>query len=475
MRRGERSRGTRVRALRCILVSVALTWWSPAVIAQESQALSPPPYQSPRYEEDYSYLRNPARRNDFWNLVKYIPLNDKGDRYVSLGGEIRLRYEYFRDANWGSGPQDGRGYLLQRYMVHADLHLNDYIRVFGQLKSGLESGRTGGPRPPDEDELDLHQAFIDTRLNDVLTLRLGRQELAFGSQRLVSVREGPNVRQSFDGGQVIIRSDVWRIDSFFTLPVETDRQVFDDSSERARLFWGVYAVRPLSLLPQGHVDGYYLGLDRKQAQFDQGSAHELRHSLGVRLWGKPSPWDYNFEFVYQWGNFGRGAISAWTAASDTGYTIRTGRFRPRLSVKANAASGDHSPSGRSLHTFNAMFPRGAYFGEIGLIGPANFIDVHPTAELELSETVSFSTDWVLFWRQSLRDGIYGNAVNLLRSGRTSRARYIGSQVSGQMEWHTNRHVTVTGMYSHFFAGEFLKETRPGRDVDYCSVWLTYKF
>jgi hypothetical protein len=149
--------------------------------------------------------------------------------------------------------------------------------------------------------------------------------------------------------------------------------------------------------------------------------------------GKSSSWDYNFEFVYQWGNFGRGAISAWTAAFDTGYTIRTGRFRPRLSVKANAASGDHSPSGRSLPTFNALFSRGAYFGEIGLIGPANFIDIHPTAEVELSETVSFNTDWVLFWRQSLRDGIYGNAVNLLRSGRTSRARYIGSQVSGQIE------------------------------------------
>ena len=80
-------------------------------MAHESQALSSPPYQSPRYEEDYRYLRNPARRNDLWDLVKYIPLNDKGDRYVSLGGEIRLRYDYFRNANWGSGPQDGRGYL----------------------------------------------------------------------------------------------------------------------------------------------------------------------------------------------------------------------------------------------------------------------------------------------------------------------------------------------------------------------------
>jgi Alginate export len=459
----------------CLRVSLVLLCWSPGVFAQEGSVLSPPAYQSLRYEEDYGYLRDPARRSDFWDTVKYLSLNDKGDRYLSLGGELRLRYEYFRNANWGRGPQDTRGYFLQRYMVHADLHLNDRIRVFGQLKSALESGRTGGPRPPDEDELDLHQAFIDARMTDALTVRLGRQELAFGSQRLVSVREGPNVRQSFDGGRVIIRAGGWRIDGFFTLPVETDRQVFDDSAERARLFWGVYAVRPFSLLPQANVDGYYLGLDREQARFDQASAHESWHSLGARLWGNPSPWDYNFEFVYQWGHFGRGAISAWTAASDTGYTLHTGRFHPRVGVKANIASGDRRPSGRSLQTFNALFPRGAYFGEIGLIGPANFIDIHPTAEVELSKAVSFSAGWVFFWRQSLRDGIYGNAVNLLRSGRTSRARYIGSQVSLQFEWRLDRHLTLTGVYGHFFAGPFLEQTRPGRDVDYCSTWITYKF
>ena len=31
------------------------------------------------------------------------------------------------------------------------------------------------------------------------TLRIGRQEMSYGSSRLVSVREGPNVRRSFDG------------------------------------------------------------------------------------------------------------------------------------------------------------------------------------------------------------------------------------------------------------------------------------
>src|SRR5581483_3114576 len=308
-----------------------------------------------------------------------------------------------------------------------------------------------------------------------LVLRTGRQELLFGSQRLVSIREGPNVRQSFDGGRLILWTAPWRVDAFVTLPVETNPGVFNDATDHTRLFWGVYAMRPFTLLPYGNIDLYYLGLDRKQARFDQGSGHELRHSIGTRLWGRPQPWDYNFEFVYQRGDFGNGPIQAWTAASDTGYTLSKLHFHPRIGLKADIASGDHNPRARTLQTFNALFPKGAYFGEIALIGPANFIDLHPALDVHLTQNVTVTTDWIFFWRESLHDGIYGPAINLIRSGRTNRARYIGSQATAQAEWQVNRHIALTVIYTHFFAGAFLKESGPGRDVDYVTTWVTYRF
>jgi alginate export protein len=218
-----------------------------------------------------------------------------------------------------------------------------------------------------------------------------------------------------------------------TVPVETNPGIFNDASDHTRLFWGIYVVGPLPLLPQGHSDLYYLGLDRKQARFDQGSGHELRHSVGTRLWGRPQPWDYNFEFVYRWGDFGHGSIQAWTAASDTRYTPSTVRFRPRLGLKANIASGDHNPRARTLQTFNVLFPKGAYFGEIALIGPANFIDLHPLVDFHLTKSFTVTTDWDFFWRENIHAGLYGPAINLIRSGRTSRARSIGNQATMQAE------------------------------------------
>jgi hypothetical protein len=124
----------------------------------------PPPFKQLRYDENYAYLSDHALRTDFLDAIKFIPLSKSGESYLTLGGEIRERYEYYHNSQWGLGPQDDNGYLLQCYMIHADTHLGEWFRVFGQLKSGLEDGRNGGPRPPDEDKFDLHQAFFEVRV-----------------------------------------------------------------------------------------------------------------------------------------------------------------------------------------------------------------------------------------------------------------------------------------------------------------------
>jgi len=73
------------------------------------------------------------------------------------------------------------------------------------------------------------------------------------------------------------------------------------------------------------------------------------------------------QFVYQFGSFGSGDISAWAAASHTGYTFSTLLFAPRLALKADVASGDGNLQNKKPGTFNALFPRGSYFSETDLI------------------------------------------------------------------------------------------------------------
>ena len=447
-------------------------------LAGATEATPPPAYQKVRYDEDYSYLKDPSRRTDFWDPIKYIPLNSAGDAYLSFGGEGRWRYERYHDYQWNPDSPDDDGYFLQRYLLHGDLHLGAAFRVFAQLQSSLEDRRAGGPRPTDEDRLDLHQLFGEARLalassGGAVTLRVGRQEMLYGTQRLVSVRESPNLRRAFDAARILTRFGAWRVDGFFARPVDEDRGEFDDwESIDGNDFWGVYATRAARDGPG--LDLYYLGLLTPDAEFAQGSGNAKRHSLGARLFGECAGWDYNFEGVYQFGRFAHDDILAWTLASDTGYTFSSIPFAPRLGLKADVISGDTDANDGKLGTFDPLFPRGAYFGEASLIWPANLLDVDPEIAVQLVKGIDLRADWDVFWRYSTDDGLYTNGFNLARPP-DGGARFIGHQLNVTVEWRPERHVTVDIAYSHFFAGAFIRESGPDADVDFVGAWLIYRF
>ena len=74
-----------------------------------------PTYTLLRYDEDYSFLANPANRTDPLDVIKYVPLFNLGPSYfVTLGADIREQYEFIHNDNFGLGSVNNHGYWLQR-------------------------------------------------------------------------------------------------------------------------------------------------------------------------------------------------------------------------------------------------------------------------------------------------------------------------------------------------------------------------
>jgi hypothetical protein len=243
-----------------------------------------------RQDEDWAALCDPARRLFALDHLKCLRLGAGVYPYLSLGGEIRQRYEYTRNPVWGEDPQDRRGVWLHRYVLHGDFRLSPELRFFGQLSSAMEAGRAGPPTSVDRNSLDLQQAFIEVSAPSAsgpLILRFGRQELRYGSARLIDVREGPNVRRKFDGALGSWRPDGWRIDVFLMRPSRLRIEAFDDNKDLSQTLWGVYAEgarQPWAPLGSA-VDFYYIGYRNERARFDRLRGDELRHTVGIRLSG----------------------------------------------------------------------------------------------------------------------------------------------------------------------------------------------
>jgi hypothetical protein len=195
----------------------------------------------------------------------------------------------------------------------------------------------------------------------------------------------------------------------------------------------------------------------------------------VRLFGQQQNWDWDWEAFYQFGTFGEGDISAWSLGTSTGYTFADLPLSPRLGFKANIISGDRNPNDPDLQTFNPMFPKGKYFGELSILGPENLINLHSTLDLHIYDGWVLSGAAQLYWRESTGDGIYDPGGNLIRGDGGSGAHFIGTQAEIVLSYEFSRNIDALASYSLFFPGDYIDDTGPSRTVHFIGAELRFWF
>ena len=435
-----------------------------------------PELKSQRWQEDWRSFCDAALRAEPLDWLKCIPLGLPG-LTLTVGGEIRERFDTIWNPTFGFDGVGNEHVWLTRVLAHGDLRYEDAARVFVQLGSHSATDRAFGNPPTDRDDIDLQQIFADlsAKMDDStrLTLRGGRQEISFGSSRLVSVRESPNIRRSFDGARAFAVGNGFRVDAISVQPVELREGAFDDRTDQAVSLWGVYGTLS-GALPKGQMlDVYYLGYERDDARFAAGTADEERHSFGTRYAGKSGAIEWDVEAVLQSGAFGAQDIRAWTLASDVGYSFTDHVWEPRVGLKTNIASGDSDTSDGKLETFNAMFPKLPYFTEANLVAPANFMDLHPTVSFSPIKELEVTFGWDVLWKQQSADAFYATPLVPV-DGTAGSSMFIGHQASVDLAYSLTPNISLAGSYVHFWAGDGLSGAG-GRDGDYIGAWSSFRF
>lgn len=441
-----------------------------------------PAFQILAYEEDWSRF-DPGAGEDLWDPIKHVRLREDGSIWASFGGELRARVESWRSFGFLDADERDETFLLWRTLLHADVHLGEHVRVFVEGESALASERDlpGGRRTLDVDSLDLQNAFVDLVLpleeGMTATARVGRQELLFGRQRLVSPLPWANSQRSWDAARAILNGEKWRADAFVSRFAATEKYDFNDWDPGPD-FHGVYATRRLGEAQPLTLDGYWLYLDADSATFAAATGVERRHTIGARLAGPiaGSGFDFDTEASYQFGDFADGDISAWMFAAELGYTFAELDTTPRVHVAFDYASGDDDPGAGDLKTFNQLFPLGhAYFGGMDFIGRQNIIDLSVGLSLKPAKSVTLSSSVHFFWLASDDDALYNPGGAVVRPASASADREVGQEVDVVATWRVDRHLTLEGGYSHFFAGDFIAGTGPDDDMDWVYLQAAYRF
>ncbi|NBW04192.1 MAG: hypothetical protein EBR87_10890, partial [Cytophagia bacterium] len=306
-----------------------------------------------RFDDDFTYLKADSLKTTWKEKIKNVSLGSHVQ--LSLGGEWREQYQSYEHLNFGEVPADfitaSPHQIMHRIMFHANVTYKKSFRIFAQLNN---TARFLNPNPfisqLDENLLSIHQLFLDAHIKGNWLLRLGKQEYAWGQERFVATKEGPNTRQPFYGATLKYISQRSKLDVFTSNPIKMNPGVFDDvrSSE---IFSGIYYMHTPSK-SRFNIDLYYFNLESSLREYMFKKGKEIRHTFGARVFSSLGPWNYDVELAKQSGSFDQLSISSFMGVWDFNVSPIPHFY---LGFSGNYVSGDNSNTDNELNTFNTLY------------------------------------------------------------------------------------------------------------------------
>jgi hypothetical protein len=430
-----------------------------------------------RYNDNFSAAKKDSAKTGF-NALKHIKMGNNAN--ISFGGELREQYQYFGNLNFGDVPPITKevsvGQLWHRVMLHSNLEIGSKVRVFAQLNSTFRFLNPNPITPEiDENRLSLHQAFIDYAPNKNWLIRLGRQEIGYGNNRLITFREGPNTRLAFDAAILKYKSDKRKIDILAITPVVSKQYAFDDQSFKDYVF-GVYATEyfiPKKLM----VDYYFLNFISDNRKYNFAAGKENRQSFGLRLFSQNTVLNYELEGTYQTGSFNNQDISAYGLSADLNLKLNQ-KLNFVAGLGANYFSGDKNSADNKLNTYNLIFSKPSY-GLAAPIGSSNIINLNPYIRIIPLKKLSVYAGVYFMQRQSTLDGTYSPGMAQVRPTPAklfaSTEKEIGTQYALETSYDLNKNISFALDGAYFMAGSYVKETGKGLNTSYLAFKGAFKF
>ncbi|HUH12112.1 MAG TPA: alginate export family protein [Longimicrobiales bacterium] len=321
---------------------------------------------------------------------------------ISPVGEVRVRFE----ADRPSTVDTLDAFTLLRTRLGVDARFGSGARAFIQVQDSRAFGEEAGTLDGSAETFDMHQGWLELarRWEPVqLSARVGRQEIALGSERLLGAVGWSNVGRSFDA----LRVDATpaRLPWVLTGVVAT-------VSERGRRMGVTPEVDDdhtlLVLWAEGRLLDAFVFHDRS-ARYRTFEGVD-RTTLGGRLDVPAHARMQGFaEGAYQLGNqldterLRSQDIAAWLLTGRAWLPLE-GRLRS-VGAGLDWLSGDADPTDDEYGAFNTLYATNhKFYGYLDLFtdpaaqtGDRGLVDAVASAQAQLTERVGLAVDLHGFW------------------------------------------------------------------------------
>jgi hypothetical protein len=412
-----------------------------------------------------------------------------------LGAQFRARFvdqTYFAVPGAGATAVDFRAntpvsdndFLLLRTRVHAGYSPTDWLTIFGEGQNSSSTGDRRNPNPQSNGPFDLHQGFIQLGgSKDLpLSLKVGRQELSYGDERLIGVFDWDNIGRVFDAAKLRYdQGDFW-VDGFVGRVVVPNDNEFDQPNWYD-WFSGVYGSTR-ALIPKTELQLYFLADNASASSpkvvttYGKGNSPRDIYIIGTRfrtLPGQLDGWDLNGEFAGQFGDFeyARGTPGvvngqrldhrAYATHIEGGYTFTETDVKPRLALGFDYASGDGNPNDKEHNTFVNLYPTNhKFYGAMDLLSWQNLLDPYFKASIVPFKHFTFAVTYNAFWLASTSDFFYQvNQVPRTTGGygiHPQNGSFAGQEVDLVATYQVLSFAQLQAGFGHYFTGDYVNQT-----------------
>ena len=468
----------------------------------------------------YGQYTPPAPQPFAGFLNEYLRKDNPYMNAWDIGGSIRLRYE-IKDGI-GAAPNPASALDFVKHPAAPGDNINSYFldkvrarigytdKWWSAMVEGRSSGTTGDDRNPNAESdgvVELHQAYVTlgNHKEFPLSLKVGRQELSYGEERVIGAFGWNNIGRVFDAAKLRWQNEYFAAD-FFTSRVILPNDNHFNMPNDYDYFSGVYATT--KLVPKNSLDVYFLSRNVSVGSLKEvttttpaGSAGARDiYSIGFRLKSNPEDWgnwDYSAEAIGQFGHFNdtRPGVKksleheAYALILQGGYTWKSSAWKPRLGLEYSHGSGDSNPKDNKHETFENLFPTNhKFYGYMDFVSLQNIHDVRLSYSLKPTAKTSVSLEGHGFWLANTSDSFY-NVAGVGRGATTSTggtsyginpnySNYVGSEVDLIAGYNPTKYLSFEAGYGHFFKGDYVASSLSkvgSRDADFVYLQTTLSF
>lgn len=401
------------------------------------------------YDNNFEYLNDSGQSPCcLGDVLKQLDVGCCGK--LDLGGQYRMRYHHevgMKGAERFLDTTDD--FLLNRLRLYTNYAYGDWTRLYVEGIFADSSGQDFPTRPIDTNYGDLLNAFVDVKLLENSTLRIGRQELLYGAQRTVSPLDWANTRRTFEGVKLMLTQDDWVVDVFWTNFVPVIDTEFDEA-DYAQRFYGVYATYSCD---QDIFELYYLGYDNQDSLFSL-------HTFGSRIYANRGNWLYELEGAWQGGD----AAGVGRRQDDGFITVGIGRplkslsWDPVLWLYLDYASSD----------YNQLFPLAhKYLGFIDAVQRTNIKSVNALFTAKPTDKLS-----LLLWFYVFQSNDDGPVPSIGGTPSQNASRNLGQELDLILGYKIRPRSDILFGYSHFWRGSKINNPH---DADFFYTQWTVNF